>query len=150
MEGRKYFFRQVIFYTERLLNNRQIHKADHVLANVGFSSKNVFFEISKESTEENLREYLIEYFKQTFEDFGSTLMSLEEEWFIFNNLKPHMETLIKKFNGNLTEFSFTFFDQFCKIEKDMRAKIITYTFFATKGKFFYVRKRDMIWVYGFF
>lgn len=136
LDGRKYFYNTVLEYVEQLINNRQIHKADHVLKNVGYLSKNVFFQISKESTNSELRDYLIEYYKKNFENFENDLMILEEEWFLFHELKLFKDVLLETFAENLmlTELDLTFFDNFCRLDRDLKDKLITYIFFTKEGE----------------
>lgn len=136
IDARKYFYNTVLEYVERLINNRQIHKADHVLKNVGCLSKNVYFQISKESSDPELREYLVEYYKKNFEDFETDLMILEEEWFLFHELKTFKEFLLESFaeNMTLTELDLIYFDNFCRIDRTLKDQLITFIFFNKEGR----------------
>ncbi|XP_063702684.1 spatacsin [Culicoides brevitarsis] len=130
-EARKFFYIHVLLYVHQLLNNRQVHRADHVLKNIGFEAKNVFFEISKESTDSALRDYLIEHCKAAYEEYESHLLFLEEEWMVFNRLKHKKEMLIEEFQEQkLTEFDLTFFDAFCKLDLGLKNKMVVFLFFA--------------------
>lgn len=129
-EARKFFYIHVILYVHRLLNNRQVFKADHVLKNIGFDAKNVFFEISKESADSALRDYLLDHCKSSYDEYESHLLFLEEEWMVFNRLKHKKEMLIEEFHQQkLIEFDLTFFDAFCKLDLGLKNKMVAFLFF---------------------
>lgn len=134
-EARKFFYIHVVLYVHRLLNNCQVFKAEHVLKNIGFDAKNVFFEISKESTDSSLRDYLLDHCKSSYEGYESHLLFLEEEWMVFNRLKYKKELLIEEFQEQqLSEFDLTFFDAFCKLDLGLKNKMVAYVFFKDEGE----------------
>lgn len=138
-DAKKFFYDNVLDYVNKLINNRQIHRADLVLKNVGYFSRNVFFQVSKESNDPELREYLVEYYKKKFPDFENDLMMLEEEWFLFNELKKYKESVMVHFTEpisekKMTELDFSYFDNFCRIDRALKDKMITFIFFTQKGK----------------
>lgn len=73
-EIREYFHAEVDKYVHRLLTNRQVHKAELVLKNVGRESQIIFYEFiqssSKEHIDEEIKECVLEHIQKcsaTFE-----------------------------------------------------------------------------------
>lgn len=73
-ETRDYFHAEVDRYVHRLLTNRQVHKAELVLTNVGRQSQIIFYEFiqssSKEHIDEEIKECVLEHIQKcsaTFE-----------------------------------------------------------------------------------
>lgn len=72
-ETRDYFNGEVDKYVHRLLTNRQVHKAELVLTNVGRVSQIIFYEFiqstSKEHIDEEIKECVLEHISKCSETF---------------------------------------------------------------------------------
>lgn len=72
-EARDYFNSEVDKYVHRLLANRQVHKAELVLSNIGRESQIIFYEFvqstSKEHIDEQIKEYVLDHIQKCNKTF---------------------------------------------------------------------------------
>ncbi|XP_055638313.1 uncharacterized protein LOC129776604 [Toxorhynchites rutilus septentrionalis] len=69
-EAKNYFLQKVNAYVYRLLSNRQLYKAEHILTNIERVSKYVFYQIAAETSDHGLRDYIREHLARTVENYS--------------------------------------------------------------------------------
>lgn len=135
-QAKKFFYTKALEYIDDLLTQQHIGRADHVLTNIGFTTKRVFFQVAKEHRDQNVRDALLVHCRRTYDDFENACLKLEQELILFNKLKYKSEHLVEHFGRTLGihEFDLMFFDPFCKIKPDVKQKMVVYIFFRDQGE----------------
>lgn len=64
-EATNYFLQKVNAYVYRLLSNRQLFKAEHILTNIDRVPKYVFYQIAAETSDSSLRDFIREHLAKT-------------------------------------------------------------------------------------
>ncbi|XP_058453189.1 spatacsin [Malaya genurostris] len=95
-EARNYFLQKVNAYVHRLLTNRQLYKAEHILANINWVSKYVFYQIAAETSDYDLRAYIREHLAKTIENYSGESGEerlIEANWRVYCLLKGNVRQL---------------------------------------------------------
>lgn len=96
MEAKNYFLQKVNAYVYRLLSNRQLFKAEHILTNIDRVSKYVFYQIAAETNDHELRDYIREHLARTVENYcgehGEEGL-IEANWKVYCLLKANVRQL---------------------------------------------------------
>uniref|UniRef100_A0A182LT33 Spatacsin C-terminal domain-containing protein n=1 Tax=Anopheles culicifacies TaxID=139723 RepID=A0A182LT33_9DIPT len=70
-EAKNYFLQKVNAYVYRLLSNRQLYKAHHILKNIDRVPRYVFYQIAAETSDHGLRDYIREHLARTVENYSN-------------------------------------------------------------------------------
>uniref|UniRef100_A0A8D8NAD8 Spatacsin n=1 Tax=Culex pipiens TaxID=7175 RepID=A0A8D8NAD8_CULPI len=95
-EAKNYFLQKVNAYVYRLLANRQLYKAEHILSNIDRTSKYVFYQIAAETSDHGLRDYIRDHLRRTIEDYdgeGGEGRLLDANWRVYCLLKGNVGQL---------------------------------------------------------
>ncbi|XP_058814826.1 spatacsin [Topomyia yanbarensis] len=95
-EARDYFLQKANAYVHRLLSNRQLYKAEHILTNIDWVSKYVFYQIAAETSDHDLRDYIREHLVKTIENYGGESGEerlIEANWKVYCLLKDNVRQL---------------------------------------------------------
>uniref|UniRef100_A0A1Q3FGT2 Spatacsin C-terminal domain-containing protein n=1 Tax=Culex tarsalis TaxID=7177 RepID=A0A1Q3FGT2_CULTA len=94
-EAKNYFLQKVNAYVYRLLANRQLYKAEHILSNIDRTSKYVFYQIAAETSDHGLRDYIRDHLRRTIEDYDGESGEgrlLDANWRVYCLLKKNATT----------------------------------------------------------
>lgn len=107
-ETRDYFNTEVDQYVHRLLANRQVHKAELVLTNVGRVSQIIFYEFiqssSREHIDEEIKEYVLEHISKCSSTFESNRDEYDYYLLVLRLIRSH-KTLKKVYEGQIPGLS---------------------------------------------
>ncbi|XP_055596606.1 uncharacterized protein LOC129746759 [Uranotaenia lowii] len=97
-EAKNYFLQKVNAYVYRLLSNRQLYKAEHILGNIERNSKYVFYQIAAETDDQNLRDYIRDHLAKTVPNYNDDGEEGEERllaasWKVYCLLKGNVRQL---------------------------------------------------------
>ncbi|XP_055544152.1 uncharacterized protein LOC129729540 [Wyeomyia smithii] len=96
VEAKNYFLQKVNAYVYRLLSNRQLYKAEHILTNIDRVSKYVFYQIAAETSDHELRNYIREHLAKTIENYtgeSGEERLIEANWRVYCLLKANVRQL---------------------------------------------------------
>lgn len=107
-DTRHYFHTEVDKYVHRLLTNRQVHKAELVLKNVGRESQIIFYEFvqssSKEHIDEEIKECVLEHIQKCCETFERDRDEYDYYLMVLRLVITN-KTLKKSFEQSVPEFT---------------------------------------------
>lgn len=95
-EAKNYFLQKVNAYVYRLLSNRQLFKAEHILSNIDRVSKYVFYQIAAETSDHDLRDYIREHLAKTVENYcgeSGEERLIEANWRVYCLLRTNVRQL---------------------------------------------------------
>lgn len=105
---RDYFHAEVDKYVHRLLTNRQVHKAELVLKNVGRESQIIFYEFiqssSKEDIDEEIKECVLEHIQKCCETFEQDRDEYDYYLLVLRQLVVN-KTLRKLYEKEIPQFT---------------------------------------------
>uniref|UniRef100_A0A182SI21 Uncharacterized protein n=1 Tax=Anopheles maculatus TaxID=74869 RepID=A0A182SI21_9DIPT len=126
-------------YVYRLLSNRQLYKAHHILKNIDRVPRYVFYQIAAETTDHGLRDYIREHLARTVENYSQG----EEEriaasWRVYTQLKANVRQMAEVLNEVTTgytvlEIETMSFNTFCMKEDVYRNSVAVDLFFKNQG-----------------
>ncbi|XP_050076424.1 uncharacterized protein LOC126563760 [Anopheles maculipalpis] len=137
-EAKNYFLQKVNAYVYRLLSNRQLYKAHHILKNIDRVPRYVFYQIATETTDHGLRDYIREHLARTVENYSQG----EEEriaasWRVYTQLKANVRQMAEVLNEVTTgytvlEIETMSFNTFCMKEDVYRNSVAVDLFFKNQ------------------
>ncbi|XP_035914593.1 uncharacterized protein LOC118513203 [Anopheles stephensi] len=137
-EAKNYFLQKVNAYVYRLLSNRQLYKAHHILKNIDRVPRYVFYQIAAETTDHGLRDYIREHLARTVENYSHG----EEEriaasWRVYTQLKANVRQMAEVLNEVTTgytvlEIETMSFNTFCMKEDVYRNSVAVDLFFKNQ------------------
>uniref|UniRef100_A0A182K7V8 Spatacsin_C domain-containing protein n=1 Tax=Anopheles christyi TaxID=43041 RepID=A0A182K7V8_9DIPT len=137
-EAKNYFLQKVNAYVYRLLSNRQLYKAHHILKNIDRVPRYVFYQIAAETTDHGLRDYIREHLARTVENYSNG----EEEriaasWRVYTQLKANVRQMADVLNEVTTgytvlEIETMSFNTFCMKEDVYRNSVAVDLFFKNQ------------------
>uniref|UniRef100_A0A182R562 Spatacsin_C domain-containing protein n=1 Tax=Anopheles funestus TaxID=62324 RepID=A0A182R562_ANOFN len=137
-EAKNYFLQKVNAYVYRLLSNRQLYKAHHILKNIDRVPRYVFYQIAAETTDHGLRDYIREHLARTVENYSNG----EEEriaasWRVYTQLKANVRQMAEVLNEVTTgytvlEIETMSFNTFCMKEDVYRNSVAVDLFFKNQ------------------
>ncbi|XP_052893315.1 uncharacterized protein LOC128301052 [Anopheles moucheti] len=137
-EAKNYFLQKVNAYVYRLLSNRQLYKAHHILTNIDRVPRYVFYQIAAETTDHGLRDYIREHLARTVENYSNG----EEEriaasWRVYTQLKANVRQMAEVLNEVTTgytvlEIETMSFNTFCMKEDVYRNSVAVDLFFKNQ------------------
>uniref|UniRef100_A0A182W6T0 Spatacsin_C domain-containing protein n=1 Tax=Anopheles minimus TaxID=112268 RepID=A0A182W6T0_9DIPT len=137
-EAKNYFLQKVNAYVYRLLSNRQLYKAHHILKNIDRVPQYVFYQIAAETSDHGLRDYIREHLARTVENYGNG----EEEriaasWRVYTQLKANVRQMTEVLNEVTTgytvlEIETMSFNTFCMKEDVYRNSVAVDLFFKNQ------------------
>nr|XP_029720124.1 spatacsin-like [Aedes albopictus] len=108
-EATNYFLQKVNAYVYRLLSNRQLFKAEHILTNIDRVPKYVFYQIAAETSDFSLRDFIRDHLDKTLEQCSgpgggssrpietgedcSESRLIEANWRVYSLLKANVRQL---------------------------------------------------------
>ncbi|XP_053690600.1 spatacsin [Sabethes cyaneus] len=107
-EAKNYFLQKVNAYVYRLLSNRQLYKAEHILTNIGRVSKYVFYQIAAETSDHELRNCIREHLAKTVENYtgeSGEERQIETNWRVYCLLKTNVPQLAELLRELDSEYS---------------------------------------------
>uniref|UniRef100_A0A182Q242 Spatacsin C-terminal domain-containing protein n=1 Tax=Anopheles farauti TaxID=69004 RepID=A0A182Q242_9DIPT len=137
-EAKNYFLQKVNAYVYRLLSNRQLYKAHHILKNIDRVPRYVFYQIAAETSDHGLRDYIREHLTRTVENYTNG----EEEriaasWRAYTQLKANvrqMAEVLSEVTAGYTvlEIETMSFNTFCMKEDIYRNSVAVDLFFKNQ------------------
>uniref|UniRef100_A0A182NU39 Spatacsin_C domain-containing protein n=1 Tax=Anopheles dirus TaxID=7168 RepID=A0A182NU39_9DIPT len=137
-EAKNYFLQKVNAYVYRLLSNRQLYKAHHILKNIERVPRYVFYQIAAETSDHGLRDYIREHLTRTVENYANG----EEEriaasWRAYTQLKANvrqMAEVLSEVTAGYTvlEIETMSFNTFCMKEDIYRNSVAVDLFFKNQ------------------
>uniref|UniRef100_A0A182PCL7 Spatacsin_C domain-containing protein n=1 Tax=Anopheles epiroticus TaxID=199890 RepID=A0A182PCL7_9DIPT len=137
-EAKNYFLQKVNAYVYRLLSNRQLYKAHHILKNIDRVPRYVFYQIAAETPDPGLRDYIREHLARTVENYSNG----EEEriaasWRVYTQLKANVRQMAEVLNEVTTgytvlEIETMSFNTFCMKEDVYRNSVAVDLFFKNQ------------------
>nr|XP_040231978.2 spatacsin [Anopheles coluzzii] len=137
-EAKNYFLQKVNAYVYRLLSNRQLYKAHHILKNIDRVPRYVFYQIAAETSDHGLRDYIREHLARTVENYSHG----EEEriaasWRVYTQLKANVRQMAEVLNEVTTgytvlEIETMSFNTFCMKEDVYRNSVAVDLFFKNQ------------------
>ncbi|XP_035777245.1 uncharacterized protein LOC118458659 [Anopheles albimanus] len=137
-EAKNYFLQKVNAYVYRLLSNRQLFKAHHILKNIDRVPKYVFYQIATETPDHGLREYIQEHLARTVEEYEQGERErIAANWRVYTQLKANVrqmaDVLNEVANGySVLEIETMSFNTFCMKEDLYRNTVAVDLFFKNQ------------------
>jgi hypothetical protein len=130
---------KVDVYCNRLIKNRQLFKAEHVLKNLQLDPKLIFFQKSQEIEDPLMQEYLVEYLEKQIENYHTTdEQILKQNWAIFGCLKENMqlfeECMCENESEEVLSFNNITFTKFYNQPESFKKNVALKCYFKCKGE----------------
>lgn len=141
------FHTQVNAYVYRLLSNRQLFKAEHILTNIDRVPKYVLHQIAEETSDHSLRDFIREHLGKTIENYGGgggeeedgEGRLIEANWRVYCLLKANVRQLADLLQQLDSEYSVLevetmSFNTFYTKDEVYRNAVALDLFFKNQGK----------------
>uniref|UniRef100_A0A2M4A770 Spatacsin C-terminal domain-containing protein n=1 Tax=Anopheles triannulatus TaxID=58253 RepID=A0A2M4A770_9DIPT len=137
-EAKNYFLQKVNAYVYRLLSNRQLFKAHHILKNIDRVPKYVFYQIATETPDHGLREYIQDHLARTVEQYEQGEKErIAANWRVYTQLKANVRQMADVLNEvasgySVLEIETMSFNTFCMKEDLYRNTVAVDLFFKNQ------------------
>ncbi|XP_058056530.1 uncharacterized protein LOC131207911 [Anopheles bellator] len=153
-EAKNYFLQKVNAYVYRLLANRQLFKAHHILTNIDRVPKYVFYQIATETTDRGLREYIQQHLARTIENYEQGEKDrIGAYWRVYTQLKANVRQMADVLNEvssgySVLEIETMSFNTFCMKEDLYRNTVAVDLFFKNQeSEISPILDRYTVWSY---
>ncbi|XP_053673730.1 uncharacterized protein LOC128723991 [Anopheles nili] len=137
-EAKNYFLQKVNAYVYRLLSNRQLYKAHHILKNIDRVPQYVFYQIASETSDHGLRDYIQEHLTRTVENYTTGEQErIAANWRVYTQLKANVRQMAQVLNEvtngyTVLEIETMSFNTFCMKEDVYRNSVAVDLFFKNQ------------------
>ncbi|XP_052864582.1 uncharacterized protein LOC128271180 [Anopheles cruzii] len=153
-EAKNYFLQKVNAYVYRLLANRQLFKAHHILTNIDRVPKYVFYQIATETTDRGLREYIQQHLARTIDNYEQGEKErIGAYWRVYTQLKANVRQMADVLNEvasgySVLEIETMSFNTFCMKEDLYRNTVAVDLFFKNQeSEISPILDRYTVWSY---